>query len=878
MRSRPRRSNSLRHFRPRLESLENRTTPASFQPLGNLPGGSGAKPFGISGDGTTVVGYGGSSLGEQAWRWTASDGMAGLGDLPGGDFESKSFGTSADGSVIVGNGRPQSNYYQAFRWTNANGLVSLGQLSTQVGDSVAYSSSADGSIVVGYGYSSGRQAFRWTTASGMVALGDFPGGIVDSRAFGTSADGSVVVGFGNSALGQEAFRWSAADGMVSLGVLPGNTHESAANAVSANGSVVVGYSYSTLGNEAFRWTSASGIVGLGDLSGGSYASSALGVSSDGSVVVGYANDTSGQVAYRWTAADGMRRLDDVLSTDDGIGSQLAGWNLLSAQACSADGLTIVGFASHAGTGTVPFIARLDPPPLGGTVNGTVYLDLDNNGQLGSGDSLESGATVFLDRNGSGILDAGETNVVTGIDGKYSLTATVNNQIAVREIPPNGHVEATLNPVTVAFNGGNSLSLDFGNVIPPPPGGTVEGKVYFDPNANNQRDSGEPVEVNVTVFLDANSNGQLDASEISTATAADGSFSLTTSVSGNYSVLDIPPNGQTPSLSTPSSVGLSGGNVQTLSIGNRSIAPLVAFAAGADAGGSPYVVAYDSNHNPLFGFYAYEWTFHGGVRVVTADINGDGVPDIITAPGKGGGPHIKVFSGIDGRLLSQFFAYAPDMTSGVFVGAGDVSADGHNDIITGAGTGSESRVRVFSGVSLNDGPIRDFVAYPGFNVGVTVAAGDFNNDGKTDIVTGPEAGNPHVKVFDGDDPTKQLFQFFAYDPRFPVGVFVAACDLNNDGKPDIVTGAGSGGGPHVRVFSGATLALLNEFFAYDPAFHGGVRVSALNMFNSTQIFLAPGLTTLNPPGNSNMLRDFISLYGFFGDFSPFGDFVGGAYVG
>ncbi len=55
--------------------------------------------------------------------------------------------------------------------------------------------------------------------------------------------------------------------------------------------------------------------------------------------------------------------------------------------------------------------------------------------------------------------------------------------------------------------------------------------------------------------------------------------------------------------------------------------------------------------------------------------------------------------------------------------------------------------------------------------------------------------------------------------------MAAGDVNGDGRADIVTGAGPGGGPHVRVFSGVDLAVLASFFAYDPGFHGGVSVAA-----------------------------------------------------
>src|SRR5207245_2763788 len=101
----------------------------------------------------------------------------------------------------------------------------------------------------------------------------------------------------------------------------------------------------------------------------------------------------------------------------------------------------------------------------------------------------------------------------------------------------------------------------------------------------------------------------------------------------------------------------------------------------------------------------------------------------------------------------------------------------------------------------------FYAYnSAFSGGVHVAAGDVTGDGKADIITGAGAGGgPHVRVFDGTTAAQiagPLGSFYAYDSAFSGGVFVAAADLNGDGKADIITGAGAGGGPHVKAFSGA----------------------------------------------------------------------------
>lgn len=88
---------------------------ATFQGLGDLPGGPfESAGFGVSADGRVVVGYSLSGLGYEAFRWSNGT-ITGLGDLSGGAFISEARGVSADGSVVVGSSETGSDF-RAFRW------------------------------------------------------------------------------------------------------------------------------------------------------------------------------------------------------------------------------------------------------------------------------------------------------------------------------------------------------------------------------------------------------------------------------------------------------------------------------------------------------------------------------------------------------------------------------------------------------------------------------------------------------------------------------------------------------------------------------------------------------------------------------------------
>ena len=270
-------------------------------------------------------------------------------------------------------------------------------------------------------------------------------------------------------------------------------------------------------------------------------------------------------------------------------------------------------------------------------------------------------------------------------------------------------------------------------------------------------------------------------------------------------------------------------------------------------------------------------FTGGVRVATGDVTGDGVADIITAAGPGGSPHVRVFDGTTGGqvtgAIGSFFAYNPAFGGGVFVAAGDVTGDGRADVITGAGAGGGPHVRIFNGAT--GAEVSGFFAYNGaFTGGVQVAAGDVDADGRADIITGAgPGGGPHVRVFSGLTGA-EIRGFFAYNGAFTGGVFVSAADINADGRADVITGAGQGGGPHVRVINIVNGAEIFGFMAYAITFSGGVRVGSVDANNDGRV----DIIAATGPGTQTTLRIFSGVNrAQLSETSPYPGFFGGVFV-
>jgi hypothetical protein len=258
------------------------------------------------------------------------------------------------------------------------------------------------------------------------------------------------------------------------------------------------------------------------------------------------------------------------------------------------------------------------------------------------------------------------------------------------------------------------------------------------------------------------------------------------------------------------------------------------AAAAAGDGKPLVKVFNSLTNKLmFRFYAYEQSFKGGVNVVMADVTGDGILDVIVAPGAGRRGEVKVYDSAIALALAalhpQKLVETPDIakvgpsiipegtsyTSGLHIAAGDVDGDGDVDVITSRQTGL-GKVRVYEKTNannyLNTETFTPYSSSEGVTRGAVVAAGDVDGDGRDEIITAPGVGaSVRIKVFEGESGIRTR-KFFGFESSFRGGVSIAAGDSNGDGLDEIFVAAGGGGGSRVRAFSQYG-AMKSEFKAY-----------------------------------------------------------------
>lgn len=175
-------------------------------------------------------------------------------------------------------------------------------------------------------------------------------------------------------------------------------------------------------------------------------------------------------------------------------------------------------------------------------------------------------------------------------------------------------------------------------------------------------------------------------------------------------------------------------------------------------------------------------FSGNLSLAVIENEGD-LEKIVVSPATTGGPQVLVFNQ-NNKLVANFFAYDKNLRTGLNLAVADVDGDGEFEIITAPGKGAEPLIKIFS---LSGKLKYSFLAYDkNFRGGVSVSAGDLNNNGFSEIVTVPaSAGGPHVRIFNFQG--RAVGGFFAFDKNERDRFKVSLGDPDNNGKLEIIVG-------------------------------------------------------------------------------------------
>jgi hypothetical protein len=311
-------------------------------------------------------------------------------------------------------------------------------------------------------------------------------------------------------------------------------------------------------------------------------------------------------------------------------------------------------------------------------------------------------------------------------------------------------------------------------------------------------------------------------------------------------------------------------------GMLTVIPTAAAATGHDTG-TGTVQIYDAATGHLlvtFDAYAAVVGYTGGARVAMGDVNGDGITDVIVAPGKGmtTGAEVRVYDGavllaglVPTGPLFRFHPYGTTYTGEVYVAASDFNGDNRADIVTGNVPVRGPRVKIFDAADLDDGdPVAELVSFKPFGGlykgGARLALGNVNGTGKPDVIVGMSRNGSQMKAFDGDQLLLGKLKVLVNKVVSPVlvikgGVFVAAGNIDGDARIDIMVGLGAGAKSNVFVFEDASdanakAAQRKKSAPNYGAYKGGVRVAAVDVTGDGKVEV---LTTAGAGLNPYRLR-------------------------
>jgi hypothetical protein len=437
----------------------------------------------------------------------------------------------------------------------------------------------------------------------------------------------------------------------------------------------------------------------------------------------------------------------------------------------------------------------------GNGNGTFQPPTVYSAQQGPGFAGPVGVTI-ADVNGDGIPDMINTNYVAG-DVAVRL-GLGNGTFGPQETYPTG--EGAYSVAVLDLNGDGKVDLVSVNAVKDDVSVLLgNGDGTFQPAKNY------PVGLNPYSMAIADFNGD-GKPDVVTSNRGDNTVSvLLGNGDGTFGPQQTFPTGKTPravavgdlngdgrvdvvtaNLGDDTASILLGRGDGTFSFGNQQsapappVAPFQVVVADVNGDGIPDIITADRPDSSVSvllgnrdGSYQTKETYatdRGPFSVAVADVNGDGIPDILTANYDGSDVSILIGNG-DGTF--QPHRDLPAGSAPYNVKVADVNGDGIPDIIVT--NKNDNTVGVLLGEG--KGAFRPMQTYPVASGPFEVVVADLNGDGRPDLVVSHFSATVVDVLLGNGDGTFQPTREFPVGSR-PYGLAVA--DLNGDGRLDIVT--------------------------------------------------------------------------------------------
>jgi hypothetical protein len=511
-----------------------------------------------------------------------------------------------------------------------------------------------------------------------------------------------------------------------------------------------------------------------------------------------------------------------------------------------------------------------------TFTATVAANSPGAGTANGTITFKNGSTII----GTGTLISGTatlsiaslavgSNSITAVYGGDSSFVTSTSS-AVSQIVNQASTTTTL-ATTSASVFGQSVTFTATVAATAPGAGNATGSVsFFD--GTTQIGTG-----NLSAGVATLTTSTLSAGSHSITAVYSGDSSFVTSTSSAVSQVVNPGAANTPTFGTPTSTA-DGFTVQIINYNGSFTYAETATVGSVSINGTGFltVAGVLPNTSSTVTINTIQTNYANGSALISGTSLASKPLVTGTSPplSSGGSSTVTLYDPATGKPVGIAVPF-PGFNGPVKVVSGDFNNDGVADIIAGAGLGGGPAIAIID--SKTGQVIKAFFAFdPAFTGGVFIAVQDVNGDGILDIIVaaGP-GGGPEVRIFDGRD-LNVLRAFYAYAEDFSGGVSVASIDLNNDGILDLVTGAGPGGAAHVKVFDGLTNVIISQWYSYPVTFTGGVFVAVGDIGNDGTFEVLTGAG----PGGAPVVGVWDPFTGaLLSQFMAYAqDFTGGARVG